>query len=151
MDDKYPKIYKNELETIGEAVITQWYDTYDPIFYNRIGRLYKMYNIRLTDDQCIGDFNFPLIGVDEIIYYNSFVMGAHGGARDGVGHPSPGLPYWRKPMGIFNEWGRPAKVSFSPLLRMQNEMTKKIKIIDKMKNDEFNSVIEKIYKAIKRL
>lgn len=147
INKKYPPRYKEELDRIGDAVVTQWYDTYDPIYYSRLGRLYDMYKVTLTKDKCIVHFGYPIIGIETYIYYNSFVEGAHGGARSGENHPNPGVPYWRR----YCTWGRPALVSFSPYDRMQIQMNNMIRKIDKERDSEFRFYIDKMVKAIGRL
>jgi len=164
MNKIYPKRYAEELYLIGDNVITQWYSSYNPIFYNREGRLYKAFKVRLHGTEYSVDFDSSFIG-NNIIFENSFMQGYHGGAYKGtikikdefgkiiktIPHPHPGIPYWLTPFPQFTEWGRPAKRSFSPYTRMVSEMNKKIKEIDDEKQAEFDTIMLKVEKAINRL
>ena len=153
MNKKYPLKYKEELERIGDHVITDWYSTYEPIFYNRRGSLYNAFRVNLNGTDYSVEFDYNLLGgdkVNELIFENSFIRGYHGGAADGVGHPNPGVPYWRTPYPLLTNWGRPALRSFSPYTRIVSEMNKKIREIDGDKQDEFNKAVNKVYKIINR-
>lgn len=151
MNKRYPKKYKEELEMIGDDVITQWYSTYDPIFYNRSGDLYDAFRVNLDGVNYRVDFDSSLMDGNEYIFENSFMKGYHGGAISGDGHPNPGIPYWRTPHPWYYEWGRPAFRSFSPYNRMINLMNKKIRKLDKEKQDEFDKIIEKVNNSINKL
>lgn len=155
MNEKYPKLYKEELEETGKHVIAEWYASYNPIYYNRNRSLYHAFRVNLDGLNYSVDFDAAFIG-NEIIFENSFMEGYHGGARSGVTelgepHPAPGIPYWKTPIPEFTHWGRPALRSFSPYTRMTAEMNKVIKKIDKEKQQEFDGIIEKASKAIEKL
>ena len=151
INKKYPKKYKQELEFIGDYVITDWYSAYDPIYYDRLGRLYDAYKVELNGLNYEVIFDSSLIGGNDLIFENSFMSGYHGGSSKGKNHPAPGIPYWRTPHPFYSEWGRPALRSFSPYTRMVSEMNKLIKKIDKEKQNEFNKEIAKVQRAINRL
>ena len=150
MNKKYPKMYKDELERVGDHIITEWYSKYDPIFYDRYGGLYNAFVVRLTGTNYSVYFGSSLMKdvynqSVNWIYKNSFIEGYHGGSRHN------GIPYWRTPYPNYTAWGRPALRSFSPYYRMVKEMNKKIKEIDKLKQDEFDSVLNRVKKSINRL
>lgn len=150
MNRKYPQLYKEELERVGECVVTDWYSRYDPIIYNRYGGLYKAFSVRLKGLNYYVYFGASLM--DDVynqstnwIYKNSFIEGYHGGSRHN------GIPYWRTPHPEYTDWGRPAIRSFSPYYKMVNEMNKKIKEIDKLKQNEFDEVMKRVKRSIYRL
>lgn len=150
MNKKYPTMYKEELERIGEHIITEWYSDYDPILYDRYGGLYKAFVVRLQGTKYSVHFGASLMNdvyhqSTNWIFKNSFIEGWHGGSRHN------GIPYWRTPHPEYTDWGRPAIRSFSPYYKMVNEMNKKIREIDKIKQDEFDEVIKKVKKSIYRL
>lgn len=150
MNKKYPQKYKEELEEIGRSVISEWYATYDPIFYNRQMGLKHAWRVVLNGTNYRVDFDPELMDSsydidNEYIFENSFMNGYHGGAIHN------GIPYWRTPYPEFTAWGRPALRSFSPYSRMVSEMNRKIKEIDKEKQDEFDKEIAKVQRAINRL
>lgn len=151
MNKKYPKKYAEELYLVGDNIITEWYSQYDPIFYERSGSLYNAFKVNLNGVNYSVEFDSSFIDGNELIFQNSFIEGYHGGAKSGENHPSPGIPYWRTPIPQFTEWGRPAKRSFSPYIRMIQEMNKKIKEIDKEKQEEYDKIIEKVEKKINKL
>lgn len=155
MNKIYPERYKEELNEVGKSVVAQWYATYDPIFYERNRSLYHAFKVNLDGTNYNVEFEPELLGND-IIFWNSFMEGYHGGAKYGetkLGepHPSPGIPYWKTPIPNFIYWGRPAKRDFSPYNRMISEMNKKIKQIDKEKQKEYDAIIDKLYKSINKL
>lgn len=150
MNEKYPLMYKEELERIGNDVITEWYSKYDPYFYDRYGGLYNAFVVRLQGANYSVYFGASLMNdvyhqSTNWIFKNSFIEGWHGGSRHN------GIPYWRTPHPDYTNWGRPAKRSFSPYYRMISEMEKKIKEIDKAKQKEFDEIVFKVKKAINRL
>ena len=150
MNKKYPKRYKEELEEIGKSVISEWYATYDPIYYDRQMGLKHAWKVSLNGMDYRVDFGYELMDTNyhqntEIVFNNAFMNGYHGGSFNN------GIPYWRTPYPEFTAWGRPALRSFSPYTRMVSEMNRKIKEIDKEKQDEFDKEIEKVQKAINRL
>lgn len=151
----YPQRYKEELEEVGNSVIDQWYETYDPIVYERTGSLYNAFKVTLNGTDYNVSFDSSFIG-NKIIFYNSFMEGYHGGAKSGKTkfgepHPAPGIPYWKTPIPEFTHWGRPAMRSFSPYTRMMSEMKKRIKQIDKEKQDEFDSIMAKVRRAVEKI
>jgi len=164
MNEKYPKMYKEELDEIGKSVIAKWYATYpDPIYYRRDGSLYFAYRITLDDKILIIDFDKKYMDeyvsreYNEWIFENSFEAGYHGGAIPGGKQISKGDEillqprYWRTPFPELTHWGRPALLSFSPYKRMRKLMLKKIEQINKQKQDEFERVIEPVQRAINNL
>lgn len=155
MNKKYPKKYEYELKKIGNITIDKWYATYSPIYYHRRGSLYDSFQVNLQGLDYSVEFDSSLISKfhnnSDYIYELSFIEGYHGGAKNGIDHPHPGIPYWKTPFPIFNQWGRPAKKSWSPYYRMVSEMKKVIKEIDKEKQAEFDKVMDKVQRAINRL
>jgi hypothetical protein len=83
-----------------ELSIEQFYDDYTPKMYNRQEGLLKAYRIN-SDGTYEFDENLITgrhrINDKEYLYNLAFREGYHGGAKDGPGHPSPGIPYWRTP------------------------------------------------------
>lgn len=150
MNKIYPKRYKEELEEIGRSVISEWYATYDPIYYDRQMGLRDAWKVTLEGTNYKVDFGADLMNTVyhqsiDFIFENSFMSGYHGGSYYN------GVPYWRTPYPQFTAWGRPALRSFSPYRRMVSEMNRKIKDIDEQKQKEFDKEIAKVQKAINRL
>lgn len=95
---------------ICESAVDRFYNDYTPHMYKRRGSLYEAYNIEIKPN---GEFIFQLGSefmtkkhrVDnEYIYKYMFVMGWHGGANDGKGHPDLEITdkerrrlFWRQP------------------------------------------------------
>lgn len=161
MNKRYPALYVTELQELGKSIIAQWYASYDPIFYDRTRSLYKTYDIRIEDGEfLVVDFDAEYMNEyghrvsNSYIYENSFEKGFHGGAdKDNKKnkHPNPGIPYWRTPIGSFQQWGRPAIYTFSPYQRMNSEMRKKIKQITKQGQAEYDKVISRVENAVNKI
>lgn len=150
MNKVYPQKYKDELQEIGRSVISEWYGTYDPIYYDRQMGLKHAWTVILKGTNYNVYFGASLMNTSynestNWIFKNSFIGGYHGGSRHN------GIPYWRTPYPEFTAWGRPALRSFSPYTRMVSEMNRKIKEIDKEKQDEFDKEVAKVQRAIDRL
>lgn len=158
MNEKYPKLYKEELDEIGKSVIAQWYAKYDPIYYHRDRSLYHTYDISLEGTLLTVDFDQEYMDqyinreYNEWIYENSFEHGYHGGGIPG-GKKDGGdnIPYWRTPFPELTSWGRPAKLSFSPFNRMYKLMDKKIKEINRQKQNEFDQIVAPVERALKKI
>lgn len=159
MNKKYPKKYEDTANSVCDHVITQWYDTYNPIMYDREGSLYKMYDVRIKNDRLIVNIDGEgLSGLGKYLYELTFVEGYHGGAKTGkikigdtiFSHPNPGIPYWKTPIPQLCFWGRPALRSFSPYNRIINQLNKEMSEIDEERQTEYNKYIDKIKNIIKR-
>ena len=168
MNNTYPKKYHDELQEIGLDVVTRWYASYEPFMYERTLGLKKAFDVKLEGTNYRVDFSPDLMDdvyevEKEYIYENSFVGGYHGGAIDGPGHPNPGIPYWRtshfynygeatdRTGWRYDGWGRPAKKSPSPYHMMKGRMQKKIKEIDREKQEEFDKIVDRVKKSVNRL
>lgn len=166
MNKKYPKKYEDAANLVCDHVITQWYDSYNPIIYDREGSLYKMYDVKVKDSKLIVDIDGEgLSGLGRYLYELTFVEGYHGGAKTGTSyyrspqgtklkafsHPQPGIPYWKTPIPEFYRWGRPALRSFSPYNRIINQLNKAMSEIDEERQSEYNKYINKIKNIIQRL
>ena len=95
---------------ICENAVDAFYSDYSPHMYHRKGSLYEAYKVEINRK---GDFSFQLghefmtkqHRVDnEYIYDYMFVLGWHGGANGGEGHPDLNISdpkrrrlYWRQP------------------------------------------------------
>lgn len=150
MNKVYPKRYKDELEEIGRSVISEWYATYDPIYYDRQRGLRNAWRVILEGTNYRVDFGADLMTTSyheptEYVFEKTFMNGYHGGSYHN------GILYWRTPYPQFTSWGRPALRSFSPYRRMVSEMNKKIKEIDKQKQVEFDKEMAKVQRVIDRL
>lgn len=157
MNSIYPKLYYNTLNEIGKHVISQWYASYDPIYYNRQLSMKHAFKVELYGTDYSVVFDSDLINGythnqdNDYIYDIVFMQGYHGGLTYGDGHPHVGIPYWRTPFPQLNRWGRPAKRSWSPYYEMVNQMNRAIKNIDSKKQKEFDSIINKVQLAINRI
>lgn len=156
IDEVYPKRYQRELDDIGKTIVADWYKSYDPVFYRRHQSLKHAYRVVLNGTDYEVQFGPELMTEshdvsNEYIYENSFIEGYHGGAREGVGHPNPGIPYWRAPYPALSLWGRPAKRSASPYYRMRHEMENKIKELDKERIGKLNKIMDRVESSVDRL
>ena len=112
MKEKNEKLTKNfvknaeeNLRYIAVTEIDKFYEDYEPHSYDRTFDLYNAYRISVTPEEWRIDFDSSFMQewhrVDEqdpeYIFENSFMRGWHGGAISGMGHPNPGIPYWRLP------------------------------------------------------
>ena len=150
INNKYPNIYRDEIKLVADSVIDMWYDSYDPIFYDRYGQLFKAYSIVLKKGTCNVYFGSNQMKSvynqsKNWIYKNSFIGGYHGGSRHN------GVPYWRTPYPFFTDWGEPAVFTFSPYERMVTEINNTIKEIDTQKNEEVSLIIEKVDKYLSKI
>lgn len=153
MNEKYPEMYKNELEKIARSVMIRWYSSYHPYYYDRQMELWNhAWRITLNGTEYKVEFGYELMDSIyhqdvEIVFNNSFVNGYHGGSF----HDRGNIPYWRTPYPEFTSKGRPAIRSFSPYSKMMSEMKKKIKELDIKKQNEFNSIINRVLRSVNRL
>lgn len=156
INKEYPEKYKIELDEIRKDVVSKWYNTYEPYIYNRHMDLKNAAKVSLEGINYRVQFGSEFMEYEhradnEYIYQNSFIDGYHGGASDGIEHPNPGIPYWRRPVPQFSQWGRPAKRSFSPYYEMRRQMKNKIKELDKQKQDEFDKILERVMRSVNKL
>ena len=131
---KEQKMYeemRDYLDYICRSVIDDFYSDYmpkgsDPIFYTRQYDLYNAYRINVVSGLWEVEYSPDFMEKEhrisnEYIFDIAFIRGYHGGATSGDGHPSSGIPYWRTPFPTFDNWGRPAAISKSPYLTMEEE------------------------------
>lgn len=165
MNKKYPQKYYNTAYEVCDTVITKWYSSYSPIIYDRVGSLYDMFKVRINGTKLLVDIDGEgLSGLSEYLYNLTFVEGYHGGAKSGTSyyrspqgtklmafpHPQPGVPYWKTPIPEFYRWGRPAVRSFSPYYKIRETLDKRLGLIDKERQKEYDAIVEKIRKIINR-
>ena len=138
---EYPRRLEEKLTEISRSIISEWYASYDPNMYHRHGNMIDFvqisfkgsnYSIMFNPDAMRDTHRAP----NDVIFWNSFVRGYHGGAPKGKDHPSIGTPYWRDYGSDYMLWGEPAVKTFSPYERMY---------------DEFNTCIEQYHKSLKRV
>lgn len=141
MADKYSKKAAKDLNKIARLEVWKWYNTYTPKYYNRKRTLYYAFDI--TGKNGIIKIHFGAEKmysahfVDRIssdyIFENSFMRGYHGGAISGLEHPNPGIPYWRTPYPIYENWSFPAARDTSPYDKIIKEIRKyEVKIRSKI-------------------
>ena len=97
-----------------EIGVNEFYGTYDPKLYGRTGGLKTFAKPEIVGNE---DFVFQFgpeygqgsysVGL-EYIFIKIFMLGWHGGADSGLGHPASGIPYYRTPYPYYNRWGRQA-------------------------------------------
>ena len=151
MNKRYPRKYYNTAYEVCDNTITEWYSSYDPIMYNRRGSLYNMFEVRINGTKLLVDIDGEgLAGLDEYLYNLTFIRGYHGGADKGEGHPQYGIPYWRKPIPQFTQWGRPAQRNFSPYYRIKTRLDKRLTEVDKERQKEYDNIVSKIQKILNR-
>lgn len=155
---KEQKMYeeiRDYLDYICRSAIDDFYSDYmpkgsDPIFYTRQYSLYKAYRIIVEDGHFEVDYNWEYMDdeihgeLTEYIYNIAFIRGYHGGATSGDGHPASGIPYWRTPFPTFDNWGRPAAISRSPYMVIEEEAQKYIDIQGKRWQKEILLPLAKI-------
>lgn len=110
-------------ELFHEAV-QEFYDAYTPGYYQRQYGLNNVLDIH-TDDKGMAVYDTVEDLLDPSgmhgdrsggdLYEKVFVRGWHGGAESGPDHPAPGVPYYRKPDGLWFQWSRPAERSEAPI------------------------------------
>lgn len=167
INKKYPEKYKDVAYLTCDSIITKWYDSYSPIFYEpyRRGSLYKMFKVELDGRNLIVDIDGEgLDGLSRYLYELTFMEGYHGGAKNGtikiknekgdvikeIPHPSPKVPYWKTPFPYYTNWGRPAIKTFSPYNRIMLELSKEMEKIDKEKQEEYDKLVNKMRAIISR-
>ena len=119
----------DDIETIFDTRIKEFYDSYTPKYYKRTWSLYDTYNVNINGT--IISWESPYLYPEghrasgEYIYKLAFESGYHGGAISGppdiLMAPHPGYVAWRKPAppGVeglppYSLWGSPAASTISP-------------------------------------
>ena len=163
LDRTYIKKYENELNNIGESVITEWYSKYPDRKYNPTGSLYSAFRVVVKGLSFRVDFDSDLMNEfkhhqsNEIIFNNSFLAGYHGGSfgrncpggdfsEEWVDYPMD-RPYYRTGVG-FPFWGKKAKKSYSPYRLMVKLMNEKIEEIKEDKQKKVDSVIDDVRQSV---
>ena len=109
---------------IMKTVADNFYQDYEPEFYNRRETLYDLLRVKRIDfDKYEIDFDPSIMtyrngqgGGEDNLYNTVFRQGWHGGAPSGPQHPNSGTPMWRRPYPRYPLWGRVAtRASISPL------------------------------------
>ena len=115
-----PEMVSKEYKSIADSVITEFYDSYEPEYYDRDYTLYNAFKIKHGNGWV--DWKLTSGGLDsprhrasqELIFNYMIERGWHGGSpyikkrkEDLWGkHPNPGEPYYR----TYYNWGKPATV-----------------------------------------
>lgn len=142
VDDAFTELFKemkSDLEKLYDKVVTQFYNDYVPVLYDRNYSLYDILHMSENEDEVKWGFDsakmtpFRSGGGHEEMMELVFAGGWHGGADNGdytvvysddsldgysiryTPHPSPGTPYWRQPIPFYTQWGRQAAHSTPPL------------------------------------
>ena len=150
-----------EVQQMFKESVDEFYHAYVPSVYPRQGNegsggLYELLSSNVTGNDGLLVFNAP--NYDELydpskmhpgrggydgLYQKVFVEGWHGGA-EGIAsekvakygaHPSPGTPYYRKPVPYYKRWGRPAvqtKSAYDIMKEKMNEADKEGGWFDEM-------------------
>ena len=147
MADRYSKRAAERMNKIGRLEVWRWYKSYSPFYYKRKRTLYYGFKVTGGNGVVTTIFSskdmYKIHFVDQIdpnyIFHNSFIEGYHGGARDGIGHPMPGVPYYRTPYPDFTDWSRPAVRTESPFER-----------INKAFDEYVDETKERMFKEFKR-
>ena len=146
------------VESAFRKAISDFYDDYTPGRYRRAGDpiegtggLYNLLEISRNSKSMTIWYNEDGIGVSDaggwededalagVLYKNVFENGAHGGRTRGVGHPSPGTPYWRTGRH-FSSWGSPAKIAHvSP----RSAFEESVGVINSAAQDRYDSFFGK--------
>lgn len=129
--------YRKEcIEKWFKESIDSFYRDYTPKVYKRSKSLYEVLDVDYIGDQEDIDINYESTKMtgyrngyhgEDGLFGTVFVNGWHGGAGSGdfthlsngkvkrTPHPSPGTPYYRKPVPHYVYWGRQAvRYSISP-------------------------------------
>lgn len=110
----------------------------------------SVYNDDGVED--LNDFDYLLAKDD--LFYQSFVLGWHGGAGSGDNHPAPDNPYWRTPYKKFTRWmDKPAPVtSPAPFFLFTKGLmnSKDFQIeFDKLYLPKLNKLVERFKEQVK--
>ena len=151
INTKYRNNAKKDLNQIARIAIDEFYESYDPLIYDRYGSLYDAYKVNVNKDvwEIITDSSFITSShhqSNSIIYNNVFELGYHGGST-GEGLNS-GIPHWRKPFPFFSEWGEQAVNSIPPKEVIQEKYNQYMDKIPIKLQDEFDKKTEAIIKPI---
>ena len=129
----------DDIETIFDTYIKEFYDSYTPKYYKRTGSLYDTYIVRVNGTVISWESPYFYPGghrvSGEYIYKMVYEGGYHGGATSGPPDatmtPFPGYVAWRKPVppapeGLtpYSLWGRPATRSISPNTKINIDLSK---------------------------
>lgn len=168
-NDKLTKSFisesSEELNYIAKSAIDKFYESYEPLMYERTYDLYHTYRITVTENEWSIDFDPSFMEewhrVDAkdptYIFENSFIRGWHGGAISGEGHPNPGVPYWREPInfieGAFggklwyftqdSPWHSPSLMSPSPYKEIVRKSNVYMKVKIARYHSEYNANVDK--------
>jgi len=120
--DRYIELVDERIQECFRDAVAAFYDNYQPKYYDRNESLYDILDTELTGEsywisfhpENMTPYRTGYTGEDGL-YQTVFKEGWHGGAAYGEDHPSPGVPHWRTPEGIYRYWGRrAAKAADSP-------------------------------------
>ena len=156
IEKKYQKEVKNELEYIAVSAVEDFYDSYDPDFYDRWGDLYNAFKVVVNDKTWEIQFGSKFMqykhrATNEYIYNLAFQMGYHGGAWNGSSHPFPGQPWVKNyPYGGGTVWIHPAaRAKVSPYLKIRMEAKKYLREVPQKMQKEFEDTINPHMDALK--
>lgn len=177
---KYADELRDELNSIAQSAIDDFYDDYTPNTYNRHGDIYNTYKVTVEIDEF--EINYKVDfdpkymqyhgGIKDYLFNIVFEEGWHGGAISGNGHPDPGTPWYRnlgaisqaRKLGIDSSglspssfWLREAERSNSPYETIKSNMNKYYSTWEKKYIHELNeylknklSELKKIFNEMKR-
>lgn len=157
-DFKYQKKARKEMTQIARMAVDSFYDSYKPFIYDRWGDLYNAYKVVVNNNVWKIDYNPKYMKYkhrvsNDYIFNNSFVLGYHGGAIGGPEHPDIGVPYYRE-FPYYQAWTRPAEVSPSPLLKIEEDIKEYFSDVNENMNKDFKQQVypymEEIKKQIKK-
>ncbi len=149
INGNYFSLLEKKANQCIRAGVRQFYAAYHPRYYHRTFSLYSMakpvisnnvFQLKIGAEYSEGGHT---VGEDEI-YETVFEEGYHGGAKYGIGHPSPGVPRWRKPYPHFTEWGSVARQSKPPYDAIVEKWNT---FVDSQANVQKEKIIDRVFSA----
>ena len=136
LQSKYDKKFVDDLNDIGNQIISDFYSSYEPHLYRRKGSLHHVFKVKMSKDHVLTyEFSEEFLDADhrvsnDYIYDIAFIKGWHGGASKKEYQWSPVDNqdlYYRAPapgkgVKAYTRWGRVAERTESPRDRMVEEM-----------------------------
>jgi hypothetical protein len=147
---KYEKLLRDELNYIAESSVDAFYEDYEPSSYQRYGDIYNTYKITVYLDQweVVYDIqynsNFMKYheGKQGYLFDIVFKQGWHGGADEGLGHPEPGIPWYRN-LADQGSWLCRAARSNSPYEEIEKRLDNYIPKWEKQYQNELSQYLKK--------
>lgn len=152
---------EKDVKRIFNEAVEDYYDNYNPTVYGRDSKgLYDLLVFESDETGSYAGYDPDNIGYDwfrkdginnesgfkQYLYDITFLQGYHGGAdkiaankeeKYGV-HPSPGTPWYRRPVGYYIDWGiRSQKDSVPPVKIVRDKVIERWPVYETIAYDSF--------------